>query len=1835
MYFSDFIKQFISILISFFLLSSQITLAVENIQTPPTNPSNLPTPVPTPPIVIDNSIVSHNPTLDKARNNIDIINIATPNDAGISSNYYKEFNVSKSGVIFNNSKDLITSTQLAGFINGNVHLRDKEASLILNQVTGNNISELLGFMEIAGKRADLIIANANGITCDGCGFINSSSATLSTGRIALEEINRLNDLKDFNHHLNVMVQRGHINIEALNSSNIPTLNLIARTLFINKNLLANKLNIILGTNKVGIDLSKNASLLLYEPIEIPNDLNENNSNDLNLNDSSSSDLNQQDKEDKATSKTKTALALDVAYLGSALSHSIYLVATEKGIGVRNSGRIATLASEKEGDGGFIINVNGKVEIAKPREGNTIDDPTDTFIPPSILSSSDLTISAKEVENHSMISAKGNLEIKADTVNNIGSLELETTTISKTPHYEEVGDDNHLRAYDYTTTITEDHLKANTYDPALMMAKNIHIKATNLTNDTAILYAQENTKLKVTNMVNTQPIAKRVEKKVGTTRDYDRLGGECGIWGWIVGDKNNCHSKWYDPVSYTPDPTISSISLSLPSIEPDLIASNIDSLNHQTLLSNPISYTIETNPLYISKDNFISTKTFKSFLHHTFLITHPLADITGMIDGMNKNTQSFIDFKLSNDDNNYLNVNNTMKLNDKNSNTLASSDKTNTSKSKETSSVDSLASSDSNSNDSVDSTSTQTNLTPYQKAQIKALGVYGKDIALISTDAKNSSNIQGNHIAINAKFLLNQNGEIIANNPHTTSPTDSSMNTNVATNTPFSPNNTGDLLISGGVFKNLSSTVKAKNAYLNSDVTEIISGTNSTQGSYSTLTPSNTVGFLGITLKKEPLYTSSKTSLDALSSVNTDNLYVKGEKVTIKGSDINATHHINISADALDISTVKLSDDYADKTQSHSNTTHLASSLKAEDISINVNKDANLTSINLQAKNDIYLSAGGTINFNSATNSLMNQITTTQYSQGNAKNFDFTSTTTTTTTTNTSSTHLANSMVANNIHINSNSSINANNLAINAKGETSINAKDNITLSNLADTFSTDIQTHQKTSGIKFSSEGDNYSISIGKESSDISDKTSANIHQKQTIQASSVSINAGNKASIESSNLIAHNGDISISASDVAISSLKDNFTHQKDETYTSNKIGISVPKSYVNELASSAGKSTLNGLGKGLQWVGEHLDPNNPNNVIVSNHKGLYSIPGKWLTEEADKIKSPYLSEINHLEVGIGFTHTDKNTHHLSSYSQNSSSDLIGNNISINAKNKADIISSNLNANNDINLAAKNLHIASSDNEAISNTSSTSNTFNATLSANIGKDTSINAQASYEHSKNTNSSHQITQASSSLSSKNLYINTSKDTLIEGSSINVTQQSAIKAKSFTFSSKENILHTKESSSSAGGTIKLSYNGSFGGEANGHYDHNDTNTQSLTHTASSFNTGNLSLTTSEDSSIIGSSINANKANIKSQSLNILASKDISNSNSKSNSYSASMTANLSNLSSSKLEGNTYHTSNEKDDSTYNNASLNIDHLTITTQKDLNIIGGNLAVENLKADIAGDMNIESLQDNHKEDHKDFSIEASISSTKTKPSFINSPNSSTTSSVKNQSGINAKNSLQVNVKGDTVLKGAYLNVESKEEHKAPSTLRTNDLFSADITNSSQNKTNRGIKEKNISSTLASISDNIYLEQITKQGTSNTNLHRTSPINEEPKEATLPKEEDSNNKSLFNDLTHQALDLKDVATKVSHLKDKARKSKEAKEANKDSHQSFKEDAKAFYQFIKPLGDSLLDIGWKNTSDALGGFINNTDHQAPKDSFKNAYENTQKQGKEAVNTFMHKVLWE
>ena len=110
-----------------------------------------------------------------------VVDIVTPGKGGVSHNVWTDFNVGKPGLVMNNATQAGQSQLLGGPLGPNANLTNGPAKLILNEVTGNNISQLLGYIEIFGAKADFILANPAGVTCNGCGFINTPRATLTTG----------------------------------------------------------------------------------------------------------------------------------------------------------------------------------------------------------------------------------------------------------------------------------------------------------------------------------------------------------------------------------------------------------------------------------------------------------------------------------------------------------------------------------------------------------------------------------------------------------------------------------------------------------------------------------------------------------------------------------------------------------------------------------------------------------------------------------------------------------------------------------------------------------------------------------------------------------------------------------------------------------------------------------------------------------------------------------------------------------------------------------------------------------------------------------------------------------------------------------------------------------------------------------------------------------------------------------------------------------------------------------------------------------------------------------------------------------------------------------------------------------------------------------------------------------------------------------------------------------------------------------------------------------------------------------------------------------------------
>ncbi|WP_250900654.1 hemagglutinin repeat-containing protein [Enterobacter cloacae] len=195
---------------------------------------------------------SGNTQMDKAANGVPVVNIATPNQSGISHNKYNDYNVGKEGLILNNATGQLNQTQLGGLILNNPNLKaGQEAKGIINEVTGANRSNLQGYTEVAGKAANVIVANPYGITCNGCGFINTPNVTLTTGKPVLDASGKLQSLD---------VTQGAVTIEGagLNGSQSDAVSIISRATEINAQLHAKDLRVVAGANRVAADGSVSA-----------------------------------------------------------------------------------------------------------------------------------------------------------------------------------------------------------------------------------------------------------------------------------------------------------------------------------------------------------------------------------------------------------------------------------------------------------------------------------------------------------------------------------------------------------------------------------------------------------------------------------------------------------------------------------------------------------------------------------------------------------------------------------------------------------------------------------------------------------------------------------------------------------------------------------------------------------------------------------------------------------------------------------------------------------------------------------------------------------------------------------------------------------------------------------------------------------------------------------------------------------------------------------------------------------------------------------------------------------------------------------------------------------------------------------------------------------------------------------------------------------------------------------------------------------------------------------------------------------------------------------------
>ncbi|EJF6670292.1 filamentous hemagglutinin N-terminal domain-containing protein, partial [Escherichia coli] len=261
-------------------------------------------------IVADHGAPGHQqPTITQTASGIPQVNIQTPSAGGVSHNTYSQFDVSHQGVILNNSHKNV-QTQLGGMVAGNPWLAKGEARIILNEVNSRNPSQLNGFVEVAGKKAQVVIANPAGISCDGCGFINANRATLTTGQPQMKN----GSLTGFS------VERGEIQItgKGMDASRTDYTDIIARSVKINAGIQAQDLKVTTGRNNVDI-------------------------------------AHGQTEKKAADASSQPQVALDVSSLGGMYAGKIRLVGTETGVGVRNAGHIGAQA------GAVTLTADGRIE----------------------------------------------------------------------------------------------------------------------------------------------------------------------------------------------------------------------------------------------------------------------------------------------------------------------------------------------------------------------------------------------------------------------------------------------------------------------------------------------------------------------------------------------------------------------------------------------------------------------------------------------------------------------------------------------------------------------------------------------------------------------------------------------------------------------------------------------------------------------------------------------------------------------------------------------------------------------------------------------------------------------------------------------------------------------------------------------------------------------------------------------------------------------------------------------------------------------------------------------------------------------------------------------------------------------------------------------------------------------------------------------------------------------------------------------------------------------------------------------------------------------------------
>ena len=256
----------------------------------------------------------------KTASGIDQLDIAAPNKNGTSYNSLKELQVSEQGLILNNNKDIVANTKIAGYVARNRNLDNSiAANLIITEVTGKNRTNINGTVEVAGKRADLVMANRNGVYVNGGNFFNTDRVTLTTGSLEMKN----GDLVAIN------VSQGQIGIgeKGLNALNLTELELLGKTIDVS--------GVIKASKETRLLVSAGGQTYEYKTKEV-----------------------------KSKGETYKGIAIDGKSVGSMYAGKIDIISNDKGAGVNTKGDLVSVDD-------IVITANGDITTAQVDSGKDL------------------------------------------------------------------------------------------------------------------------------------------------------------------------------------------------------------------------------------------------------------------------------------------------------------------------------------------------------------------------------------------------------------------------------------------------------------------------------------------------------------------------------------------------------------------------------------------------------------------------------------------------------------------------------------------------------------------------------------------------------------------------------------------------------------------------------------------------------------------------------------------------------------------------------------------------------------------------------------------------------------------------------------------------------------------------------------------------------------------------------------------------------------------------------------------------------------------------------------------------------------------------------------------------------------------------------------------------------------------------------------------------------------------------------------------------------------------------------------------------------------------------